>query len=437
MRGSCHHCLAIVQKGTAVVCSSCKVVGYCSKECLNAASPLHSMECKGIAELEQLRNKVPVATEIDGRSYWPPLYVLMIARAINKRILQGEDYHNDNWIRYLARHDLPPGKVAAYDTLIKPFVHCLVPTHVTDHEIYQMYRAIIINAADVICPPGTAAAAFYFEYSLLNHMCRPNSDFENNSGAVSVYALQDIEPGSQLGISYLHTRYCVNVREVRRKELKDLFGFDCCCFVCLGEEVVGSEHWLLDQQKRSLIAPWSRKMADDIMEMGWQSICQSESMKRVQSIQLLESAIEIQKSVLDKSNITLILTAWYLLREYSLLPDYKKGINHLKSLGEVGMNAFFQYGTMKEVDGICKIIARCCSELGLTEKARELSDLMLNFFPKVPSGDALRSAMLAKGVRLPSSMIKLLQEKVTKREVIHTRQVISHILELCDDISKM
>ena len=82
-----------------------------------------------------------------------------------------------------------------------------------------------------------------------------------------MYALQDITRDSQLGISDLNPCICVYERVARRKELKKSFGFDCQCYICLKEEV-GSEYWLLDQQKQSLIAPWSLDMADKVIKGG-------------------------------------------------------------------------------------------------------------------------------------------------------------------------
>ena len=63
-------------------------------------------------------------------------------------------------------------------------------------------------------------------------------------------------------------------------------------------------------------------------------------MEKQQTIELLESEIEVQKSILDEVNITLILAIWQLISNYFLLPDHEKGIIHLKSLGVTEINAF-------------------------------------------------------------------------------------------------
>lgn len=136
--GSCHHCLKmILQKKTSVICHTCNVIGYCSKACLNSDARLHSMECKGVLELEKHRGKMTVMPpDIDGKEKWPPLQVLMTARAINRKILQGGNKYTDEWLAYLSRHTLPP--TADRFSLIKPLVRHLVPSHVTDDHIYSM-----------------------------------------------------------------------------------------------------------------------------------------------------------------------------------------------------------------------------------------------------------------------------------------------------------
>ena len=321
-----------------------------------------------------------------------------MARGINKRILIS-DKRGDDWISYLARaRRITTAKTSLYQ-YIKQYTHLLVPSNVSDLEIYQTFCAISVNAADVSAPSGTSAQAIYFEYSLINHMCKSNCGWEQENGRVSVFALEDIEAGAQLGIRYVIPDYCLNVRETRRKKLRDVFGFDCRCFVCLGEEIVGSELWLLDQQKRSLIAPWSREMVEKVMDKGWELLCEGRcaDLSPLQVIQMLEPGLKIQKSFLDQRNIILLLTAKTLMSMYAELGEYDKTTECLKStIGMVGISALIQYGTVRDVITIFSGINSCLLKLGRMKESMELSKVMMQLFPKVPSADVFLDAIMER-----------------------------------------
>ena len=76
-----------------------------------------------------------------------------------------------------------------------------------------VYR-VVNNSVDVVYILMTLTTAIYLEYSLLNHICKPNCGWEQEYGKVCVFALQNIEPNSQLGISYMSFRYDINLREI-------------------------------------------------------------------------------------------------------------------------------------------------------------------------------------------------------------------------------
>ena len=320
----------------------------------------------------------------------------------------------------------------------------LVPSSVSDDKIYETFRRMTNNSAKVESPRNTSATAIYLEYSLLNHMCRPNCGWEQEYGKMWVFALQDIEPNSQLGISYLSFRYDINLREIRRNEWKESFGFDCSCFLCLEEEKVGSKYWLLDQKKRSLIAPWSRQWADKVMKNAWEQLCHSRSMNGPQAIRLLELAMKDQVPVLDKVNIILILTAIFLLYKCSLERRLcQKAMSHFTSIGEKGINALFEYGTMTAIEYVTLDIKACCEELGYMKEANEISDLMMALFPKVPSGDTVCDSLWEKGLKYDKdyvSTVKRIQDDMVapsaSGRVVTPQHVSSYIAKLCRKISE-
>ena len=182
LRRLCHHCLQVIPSGASVVCKNCKLIGYCSNECRGSGALLHAMECRGIVELETFRE-----SSIRRTMFWPPKRVLTIARAINKKILR-KDHRDDIWISHLARHSLSPMKREIFP-LIKSCVRLLVPKSVTDSEIFQMFCVEIHNGANLYISNSREAAGFYFQYSLVNHMCQPNCEFENDKSAAALYAL--------------------------------------------------------------------------------------------------------------------------------------------------------------------------------------------------------------------------------------------------------
>ena len=172
-------------------------------------------------------------------------------------------------------------------------------------------------------------------------------------------------------------------------------------------------------------------MADEIMKKGWVSIRESERIQPLQAIKLLESEVEVQKSVLDKVNIILIQTTWQLVRNYDYISKHKRGICHLKSLGETGMNAFFSYSTPKDIVEIISILRRCFSEVGLRDKADTFSDLILGFFPKAPSSDSIRMAGVSHSFieQFKEDYFQLVTQ--TKGRV-QVQQIVSYIFKLCD-----
>lgn len=389
MTAVCHHCLS-QDYDTPILCDKCKVAGYCSRDCLEAASPLHAMECTGLAELEKLRGDLFQArytkTSRDTTRYWPPPSVLMIARAINRRILLGKK-PGDDWISYLYHAEtLHPMDAEAYPHLEK-YIRLLVPKDISEEEIYKTYCTAYSNAFAALPPTGRISVdAIYYELSLLNHMCKPNCDkFKSKKiTCMNVSTLEDIKAGSQLGISYVDSVYYLNVREIRRKELKEAFGFDCRCYVCTGEEQVGSKFWLLDQQKRSLIAPWSLKMAKKAMDDGWEVLTQARhvGLTPLKVIQLLEPALETQKLILDKRNVILLITITILISQYAQLGKIRKVTKHLLSMGMIGMNALVEYGTASDVIEIHKDVLSCYKQVG---REGDFLAIWQKVLPELPS----------------------------------------------------
>ena len=76
---------------------------------------------------------------------------------------------------------------------------------------------------------------------LINHSCAPNAyEDKTEDGSIEVRAIKDISKGEEITIFY-RSRDCFSYKEFgcnakeRMTVIKDDFGFDCKCCVCIGD----------------------------------------------------------------------------------------------------------------------------------------------------------------------------------------------------------
>ena len=269
----------------------------------------------------------------------------------------------------------------------------LVPEEISSQEIKQALCAISINAATIGgSPPGTLITAVYNnEYCLLNHMCKPNCEIDREEdGTIAVYTVDDVKAGEQLGISFVTREYYMNVREVRRAKLNECFGLDCNCFVCRRETLPGSKLWLLEQQKSSLIAPWSCAMARQTMVTGWDLLCDSNDLSLVDSpskvVDISEPVVESQKLILDQHNVILVLTATTLFLMYCRMEESDRAIDvYYRYLGPVGIASLKEYGTQRDVADITDNVCIRFFDLERMVEFNDMFKLTQQLHPRRPS----------------------------------------------------
>lgn len=77
--------------------------------------------------------------------------------------------------------------------------------------------------------------------ALLNHSCDPNAVMvfphsldtaSNDEPRMHLVSIRDISPGEQVFVSYIDTSL---PRELRQKELKEVYNFQCHCNACTNE----------------------------------------------------------------------------------------------------------------------------------------------------------------------------------------------------------
>lgn len=89
----------------------------------------------------------------------------------------------------------------------------------------------IVKTNALPCGSGSAVGGIYPTICLINHSCFPNSHNNWNSSAEheTIHAVQSIKAGEEITISYDHG----GPLRVRQAHLKESFGFQCQCKVCL------------------------------------------------------------------------------------------------------------------------------------------------------------------------------------------------------------
>ena len=364
---------------------------------MDAARPVHSIECQGMIKLEKLRGKVtievprPSSWPDDYCDYWPPAHAVLTARVINKGIMK-EDQDASDWVDFATNPGiLPPVKVKVFAQL-EEYIRLLIPSDITDDELQHALCAVSVNTGQVDRgPENTMIIAVYnIEYSLLGHMCKPNCEVEEellgDARNVAVYTIDDIEIGERLGISFLMNTYYTNIREIRRAKLKECFGIDCACYVCQGETSPGSDLWIVDKQKSLLIAPWSFRMARHAMVNGWSTLCDSVAKAPTDAVEMLESSLDSLQVYLDQRNIMLLLTAMTLFMKHCRAGASAEAVHvFFTSINRVGLKVLMEYGTRKDVAEITGNLCNCLLDVERGLEFHEMFKLTQEIHPRRPS----------------------------------------------------
>ncbi|AEO70984.1 uncharacterized protein THITE_2055665 [Thermothielavioides terrestris NRRL 8126] len=120
----------------------------------------------------------------------------------------------------------------------------------TRSKLYSLHRSSAGHEVDAMLGPNSHTVTvagedvhvgLFAEVARINHSCRPNVYFRFSERRLTmeVVAYHAIEPGEEIVMS------CKPPAEVRRKYLKDHWGFDCACSLCRGPQtaVDESESW--------------------------------------------------------------------------------------------------------------------------------------------------------------------------------------------------
>lgn len=120
------------------------------------------------------------------------------------------------------------------------------------------------NAFDMADSPlASECSGLYCAIARLNHSCTPNVQQTHHPATQEevLHATRAIAPGEELNDCYIHL---LQPRELRQRELFDLYGFRCGCASCS----LPAEQSLADDRLRQRAAEWETLMVDVAEESG-------------------------------------------------------------------------------------------------------------------------------------------------------------------------
>ncbi|XP_024152173.1 histone-lysine N-methyltransferase SMYD3 [Oryzias melastigma] len=234
-REVCHHCFTRCE--TLLRCSQCKTARYCNAACQKQAWPGHKKECRCLCNL--LPRRPTDSVRLSARL----IFTLLNPPQSNSEELYSIDEHKSHL-------DLMPEQKKEGLSELAAMLELYMQKEIPDlkqrmtSELPLSCRETLSIIAKVTCNCFTISdgelqelgVGLYPSLSLLNHDCRPNCVMVFRGTELQLRAVQDINPGEELTISYIET---LSVTEDRQKQLEDQYHFTCQCQRCSSRDQDG------------------------------------------------------------------------------------------------------------------------------------------------------------------------------------------------------
>ncbi|KAG2234309.1 hypothetical protein BDF21DRAFT_406579 [Thamnidium elegans] len=232
----CNYCFRKQTSPSLQRCSQCKKAYFCDMSCFqNAWLSYHQFICA-----KPTKNR-EAADELDAEMLEKvALNVSRYRKRSNKEQPQPKDKNDETvnvtmetFFTLMGHDDSQPKHVKekfkqlASEVLTKPFIQ---QTGLASEELIHYLNIFksnnfAIDDKDMFAiGEGTYPIA-----ALFNHSCRPNAVVMFEGAYASIHAIEDIEPGQEVTISYVDSAHS---RTYRQKALRDKYFFDCQCVRC-------------------------------------------------------------------------------------------------------------------------------------------------------------------------------------------------------------
>ena len=242
---NCCNCWNYAPKRSSI-CKICKMERWCSDDCQQKSSSLHSLVCPYLSNLFSILS----TAKRNGTDYLYSDDVVALTHLMLLVIFSDVDDKNYDSMLNLCKLDINSTSIAQSVkeecvNVLKLFELSLKPEEINDVAVTNANARELSKCWEVLLRYQCNGFCFwdsgYNKYgismcpdaSYFNHSCMPNAYKQSHGGVISIQALRDIPPGSEITISYVPLDYD---RAARQTILMDYFGFHCACARCIAEE---------------------------------------------------------------------------------------------------------------------------------------------------------------------------------------------------------
>ena len=235
----CHNCFKTM--ANIMVCSKCKMSGYCSSECQRADWESHKITCKMRSQIASLQLQ---STELQDNALLLLKCCGKIKQQQQQQQMEGCEYKDvdvcTNVNGIITCSHLHCLNMCVHNRKLNLSELQLVQLASKKFEmdmstVTNLYLAFESNNFGILDELLECVAAGVFpSTAVINHSCLPNCILRykkeiNEPPIVEVVAITDIEKGTEITHSYVD---CTLISGERKQRLKDYYGFDCTCERC-------------------------------------------------------------------------------------------------------------------------------------------------------------------------------------------------------------
>lgn len=254
----CHTCLHYTTLHYTLHCTICHAIYFCSLQCQQNSTAHSQIQCQSYCKLQSCKYKNDDAT----------LAVIKLVCDIYANEYQHQhtdqytnhrniiDITNMRYTDLVSHKQVKYNEIATYiantvfndDSITPILVHilgsieCNTFVLYADHPEYNVidrrrfaYNCLHNTQHNTMIPyhpPIEIGKSMYLLPSMMNHSCIPSCSVIHYMNQLYVYAINELQPGDELTISYIDTDLPVTVRQ---QKLYELYNFHCRCKRCIDE----------------------------------------------------------------------------------------------------------------------------------------------------------------------------------------------------------